>query len=80
MKEPHNYRAVGWAMVVVAASLAIIGFIVISSLGSDPYFSSKIMKHKQADFEEKKQIEEQLKNIQSNVTKPSMMILSVFLK
>lgn len=79
MKEPHNYRAVGWAMVVVATSLAIIGFIVISPLGSDPYFSSKTMKQKQAEFEEKKQIEEQL-NIQSNVTKPSMMILSVFLK
>ena len=81
MKEPHNYRTVGWAMIAVAASLAIVGLIVISPMGSDPYFSSKIMKQKQAQFEEeKKQMEEQLNNIQSNVTKPSMMILPMFLK
>ena len=81
MKEPHNYRTVGWAMVAVAASLAIVGLIVISPIGSDPYFSSKIMKQKQAQFEEeKKHMEEQLKNVQSNVTKPSMMILPIFLK
>ena len=81
MKEPHNYRTVGWAMVAVAASLAIVGLIVISPIGHDPYFSSKIMKQKQAQFEEeKKQMDEQLKNIQSNVTQPSMMILPIFLK
>ena len=81
MKDTHNYRTVGWAMVAVAASLAIIGLIVILPIGSDPYFSSKIMKQKQAQFEEeKKQMDEQLKNIQSNMTKPSMMIFSVFLK
>ncbi len=80
MKEPHNYRTVGWAMIAVAASLAIVGLIVISPVGHDPYFSSKIMKQKQADFEEKKQMEEQLKNMTSDTAKTGMLILSAFLK
>lgn len=80
MKEPHNYRSVGWAMIAVAASLAIVGLIVISPLGHDPYFSSKIMKQKQADFEEKKQMEEQLKNMTSDTAKTGMLILSAYLK
>jgi H+/gluconate symporter-like permease len=80
MKEPHNYRSVGWAMIAVAASLAIIGLIVVTPVGHDPYFSSKIMKQKQADFEEKKQMEEQLKNMTSNTAKTGMLVLSVYLK
>lgn len=80
MKEPHNYRAVGWAMVAVAASLAIVGLIVISPIGADPYFSSKIMEQKQTEFAEKKQMDEQLKNMTDEMAKPSMLILSVYLK
>lgn len=80
MKEPHNYRSVGWAMIAVAASLAMIGLIVVTPVGHDPYFSSKIMKQKQADFEEKKQMEEQLKNMTSNTAKTGMLILSAYLK
>lgn len=80
MKETHNYRSVGWAMVAVAASLAIIGLIVVTPVGHDPYFSSKIMKQKQADFEEKKQMEEQLKNMTSDTAKTGMLILSAYLK
>ncbi|MBI5377890.1 MAG: hypothetical protein HZA82_04635 [Thaumarchaeota archaeon] len=80
MKEPHNYRSVGWAMIAVAASLAIIGLIVVTPVGHDPYFSSKIMKQKQADFEEKKQMEEQLKNMTSDTAKTGMLILSAYLK
>lgn len=62
MKNPHNYRMVGWSMVVVAASLAIIGLIVLSPMGSDPYYSDKILKHKQSEFKEMKQLELQLEN------------------
>lgn len=80
MKESHNYRSVGWAMIAVAASLAIIGLIVVTPVGHDPYFSSKIMKQKQADFEEKKQMEEQLKNMTSDTAKTGMLILSAYLK
>lgn len=58
MKEPHNYRAVGWSMVAVAASLAIIGLLVLA-IGDDAYFSDKIMKQKQAEFQAEKKLAEQ---------------------
>jgi len=61
MKDPHNYRAVGWSMVVVSASLAIIGLIAISPL-NDPHFSEKILKAKQAKFMEMKEKMSQLNN------------------
>ncbi|HSD04357.1 MAG TPA: hypothetical protein VLB45_01215 [Nitrosopumilaceae archaeon] len=62
MKDPHNYRAVGWSMVAVAASLAIIGLLVLA-IGDDAYFSDKIMKQKQAEFEAKKKLEQTEKSI-----------------
>ena len=49
MKDPHNYRAVGWSMVVVSASLAIIGLIMISPL-NNPHFSERVLKEKQEKF------------------------------
>ncbi len=61
MKDPHNYRAVGWSMVVVSASLAIIGLIVISPL-NNPHFSERILKEKQAKFLEMKENMNQLNN------------------
>ncbi|MBI3842984.1 MAG: hypothetical protein HY295_07600 [Thaumarchaeota archaeon] len=61
MKDPHNYRAVGWSMVVVSASLAIIGLIVISPL-NNPHFSETILKGKQAKFMEMKEKMSQLNN------------------
>ncbi|MGI0081745.1 MAG: hypothetical protein ACREAF_03365 [Nitrosopumilaceae archaeon] len=87
MKDPHNYRAVGWSMVVVSASLAIIGLLVLG-IGQDPYFSDKILKQKQAEFKEMKQIEEKLKNSSmqldeksmADITKGSMLILAVYSK
>ena len=61
MKDPHNYRAVGWSMVVVSASLTMIGLIVISPL-NDPHFSERILKEKQAKFLEMKEKTNQLNN------------------
>jgi len=54
MKAPHNYRAVGWAMVVVAASLAAIGLLALA-LHDDPFFSDNIMREKQKQFKEMQQ-------------------------
>lgn len=87
MKDPHNYRAVGWAMVAVAGSLAIIGLIVLA-IGQDPYFSDKILKHKQAEFKEMKEMESQLKNqtveldekLQVNASQSGMFILATYLE
>ncbi|KAG2475504.1 MAG: hypothetical protein O6761_07185 [Thaumarchaeota archaeon] len=56
MKDPHNYRAVGWSMVVVAASLAVIGLLVLA-LYDEPFFSDTIMKNKEKEFEERKKLE-----------------------
>lgn len=56
MKDPHNYRAVGWSMVVVAASLAVIGLLVLI-LYDDPFFSDDIMREKEKEFEERKKLE-----------------------
>ena len=56
MKEPHNYRAVGWSMVVVAGSLAVIGLLTLF-LAEDITFSDDIMKENQREFEERKKLE-----------------------
>ncbi len=56
MKDPHNYRAVGWSMVVVAGSLAVIGLLVLI-LYDDPFFSDDIMREKEKEFEERKKLE-----------------------
>ena len=56
MKEPHNYRAVGWSMVVVAGSLAVIGLLSLF-LAEDITFSDDIMKENQREFEERKKLE-----------------------
>ena len=86
MKDPHNYRAVGWSMVVASAALAIIGLLVLA-IGQDHYFSDKILKHKQAEFKEMKAMESQLKNqtvtldekLQVNASQSGMFILAVYL-
>ena len=43
MKEPHNYRAVGYSMIVVAGSLALIGIITLA-IGSDVLFADRIQR------------------------------------
>lgn len=87
MKDPHNYRAVGWAMVAVAGSLAIIGLLVLV-IGQNPYFSDQILKHKQAEFKEMKAMESQLKNqtveldekLRVNASQSGMFILAIYLE
>lgn len=48
MKEPHNYRAVGIAMIVVAVSLTITGLIVWA-IGDEYYFASNKMAAQETD-------------------------------
>ncbi len=43
-------------MVVVAASLAVIGLLVLI-LYDDPFFSDDIMREKEKEFEERKKLE-----------------------
>lgn len=49
-KDPHNYRAVGWSMVVVAAGLAGIGLIALF-IGDDVLYSDNFQRAKTAEFE-----------------------------
>lgn len=78
MKDPHNYRAVGLAMIVVAASLAIIGVISLF-VADDPYFSDRIMKDKVKEFEEREKLEmeEELKGTEFNVNLQSTVFAAI---
>ncbi|MGI0040537.1 MAG: hypothetical protein ACRD94_01065 [Nitrosopumilaceae archaeon] len=82
MKEPHNYRAVGWSMVAVAGSLAAIGLLILA-LHGDPFYSDNIMREKIKQFEEMKQQTAEMVNSTSEKMvepKPGMAILLVYLK
>lgn len=50
MGEPRNHAAVGYAMIVVAASLASIGLIALA-IGDDVLYSDKISRDKTKHFE-----------------------------
>jgi len=54
MKEPHNQRTAGYSMIVVAASLTIIGLMYIG-FGSDVLFGDTIQRENTEAFEECKQ-------------------------
>ena len=82
MKEPHNYRAVGWSMVAVAGSLAAIGLLFLA-LHGEPFFSDNIMNQKIKQFEESKRKTTELVNstVEKLVEpKPGMAILFVYLQ
>ena len=49
MKEPHNYAHVGYGMIAVAASLAVIGLIALA-IGSDVLFGDHIQRENTAHF------------------------------
>ena len=87
MKDPHNHRAVGWSMVVVAGALASIGLLFLG-VGHDPYFSDNIMKQKQAEFAKMKEMEPQMKNppveldekLQLDASQSGMFIFAAYLE
>ena len=55
MENPHNYRKVGYSMILVAASLSLIGIIHIT-IGEDVLFGDQMQRDKTAFFEECKAI------------------------
>ena len=79
MKEPHNYRAVGWSMIAVAASLAVIGLLILI-LHDHPFFSDDIMREKIKKFEESKQNATEMESgaAKNMATKSGMFILSAY--
>ena len=55
MENPHNYRKVGYSMILVAASLTAIGLIHLS-IGENVLFGDQIQRDKTEFFEECKAI------------------------
>ncbi|CAD6524255.1 conserved exported hypothetical protein [metagenome] len=51
MKEPHNYAKVGYSMIAVSASLAVIGLLALA-IGSDVLFGDNIQRENTAHFKE----------------------------
>ncbi len=51
MEEPHNYRKVGYSMILVAASLVIIGLVYLS-IGDDVLYSDRVGKEKQFQYQQ----------------------------
>lgn len=50
MKEPHNYKKVGYSMIVVSATLAVIALVGLA-IGHDVLFGDKIQRANTAEFE-----------------------------
>ena len=50
MQDPHNYRKVGYSMILVAASLAAIGIVQVW-IGPDVLFADDMQRDKTAFFE-----------------------------
>ena len=48
MKEPHNYRKVGYSMIVISVSLTIIG-LVAWSIGNNYHFGTGLMAGQEID-------------------------------
>lgn len=49
MAEPHNYRAVGYSMIMVAASLVVIALLYLA-IGDDVLYSDRVGKQKQFEY------------------------------
>lgn len=65
--QPHNYRAVGYSMILVAASLVVIALLYLA-IGDDVLYSDRVGKQKQHEYnqflEEAKQKMEESASIQ----------------
>jgi hypothetical protein len=49
LAEPHHHRTVGYAMIAVAASLAVIGLLQLA-IGHNVLFGDSIQRAKTAEF------------------------------
>ena len=54
MADPHNYRKVGYSMIVVSASLTAIALLGLA-IGEDVLYADNIQRAKTAHFEECKE-------------------------
>jgi len=70
-KNPHNYRTVGYSMILVAASLVMIALLYLA-IGDDVLYSDRVSKEKQYEYkqfiEEMKSKQEQAQNTEISPT------------
>ncbi|HIH06733.1 MAG TPA: hypothetical protein HA292_03705 [Candidatus Nitrosotenuis sp.] len=73
-KNPHNYRTVGYCMILVSASLVVIALLYLA-IGDDVLYSDRVSKEKQFEYkqflEEMKQKQEQASQINNPEIKNS---------
>jgi len=50
-KNPHNYRTVGYSMILVSASLVIIALLYLA-IGDDVLYSDRVSKEKQFEYKQ----------------------------
>lgn len=66
MAEPHNYRTVGYSMIMISAALVAIALLYLA-IGEDVLYSDHISREKQMEYkqmvEEAKQVAQQGKNL-----------------
>jgi Tfp pilus assembly protein PilX len=49
--NPHNYRTVGYSMIIVAASLVVIALLYLA-IGDDVLYSDRVGKQKQLEYQQ----------------------------
>lgn len=54
MKEPRNHAKVGYSMIVVSASLAVVGILALA-IGNDVLFADNIQRDNTTHFNECKE-------------------------
>lgn len=54
MKEPHNHAKVGYAMIVVSASLTVVALLTLA-IGTDVLYADNIQRDNTAHFKECKE-------------------------
>ena len=54
MKEPHNHAKVGYSMIIVSASLAIVGILALA-IGGDVLFADNMQRDSTLHFNECKE-------------------------
>jgi hypothetical protein len=51
MAEPHNYRTVGYSMIMLSASLVVIALLYLA-IGDDVLYSDHVSKQKQLEYKQ----------------------------
>ena len=54
MKEPHNYKIVGYSMILIAISLTAIALLYLA-IGNNVLYGDNIQREKTIEYEKQKQ-------------------------